>query len=110
MWSNGNDACIEVTLLRLRRVCRTLGPYAAGNAVGFIPGTLLFSSLGHQARQLHGLVMYSADHSNEEWVLIAVEAAITLMAVVGLGVYYRRVWTSEQERFGGTKPSTTELE
>ena len=97
-------------LLCLRRFCRPLGPYAAGNAVGFIPGTLLFSSLGHQARQVHGLVIYSEDHSSEEWVLLVLEAAVTLTAVVGLGVYFRRIWTSEQERWGGTKPSTTELE
>lgn len=56
------------------------------------------------------MVIYSADHSSEEWVLLALEAVITLTAVVGLGVYFRRVWTSEQERWGGTKPSTTELE
>ena len=70
----------------------------------------MFSSLGHQARQLHGVLLYSTDHSDEQWGLLATEAALTLMAVVGLGVYFRRVWTSEQERFGGTKPSTTELE
>ena len=91
-------------------ICRALGPYAAGNAVGFVPGTLLFSSLGHQARQLHGVLIYSTEHSDEEWVLIATEAALTMMVAVAIGIYFRRIWTLEQERFGGTKPSATGLE
>ena len=96
---------VPVTLL-----CRPLRPYAAGNAVGFIPGSLLFSSLGHQARQLHGIFMYASDEGDTPWGLIATEAALTLAAIVALGVYFRRVWIAEQERFGGTKLSSTELD
>jgi ABC-type glycerol-3-phosphate transport system permease component len=63
-------------------------------------------------RQLHGLLFYSmdSDDGGTEWRLVAAEAALTLIAVVVLGVSFRRRWTEEQERFGGQKPSTTELQ
>ena len=62
-------------------------------------------------RQLHGLLFYSMDSDGgTEWGLVAAEAALTLIAVVVLSVYFRRRWTEEQERFGGQKPSATELQ
>lgn len=87
-----------------------LGSYVLGNAVGFIPGTLIFSSLGHQARQLHGLVFYTAEHTDEEWRYICAEMTVTLTAVIALGAYFRKTWAEEQERFSGTKSSPGEVQ
>ena len=50
-------------------------------------------------RHIHGLIFQEIESDPSEWVPLAAEAALTLLSIVGMTVYFRRIWKQEQDRF-----------
>ena len=50
-------------------------------------------------RHIHGLIFQEIESEPAEWVPLAAEAALTLLSIVAMTVYFRRIWKQEQDRF-----------
>lgn len=65
--------------------------YLCGNAVGFIPGSLLFSLLGHKAGTLL-TVLTDGDADHSEIAIVCVEFTLIVAAIAVLGMRFRALW------------------
>ena len=65
-------------------------------AVGFLPGSLLFSLLGHHAGTLLAVLLDVDDADRGELWIVCVELALVLAAITALALRFRRVWRDRQ--------------
>lgn len=87
--------------------------YIIGNAIGFIPGSLIFSRLGGQAQSL--LAMITAPSQNggadsgtkrrDEAVLVGLELLFLVGAAAALGMHFRRLWRHKAEKEAANAPN-----
>lgn len=74
--------------------------YLVGNAIGLLPGSLLFSLLGAQAQSLLSMVASTSAGSapKDEITLVGIEVVCLLGALAALSVYFRRAWKQKAEK------------
>ena len=61
-----------------------------GNALGFVPGSLLFSLLGHNAATLYSVLTDGGDTAS--LVVVCVEFCLLFGCITALAVHFRKIW------------------
>ena len=77
--------------------------YFVGNAIGLLPGSLLFSLLGAQAQSLLSMIASTSSGSapTDEITLVVIEIVCLVGALAALSVYFRRLWKQKAEKEAG---------
>ncbi|KAH3763999.1 hypothetical protein Pelo_4139 [Pelomyxa schiedti] len=80
-------------------------PMVFGNALGFIPGSVLFSVMGTQVQSLRKLIETKAENKTG-LIIFVVICVVTVMCLAILVILCRRLMKRAQSRFPTTTPST----
>ena len=87
--------------------------YIVGNAVGLLPGSLIFSLLGDQAQSLIAMVTSSSQSTGisgttrrDEIALLGLELVFLVGAAAALGLHFRRVWQRKAEQEAARAPNS----
>lgn len=87
--------------------------YVVGNAIGLLPGALIFSLLGDQAQSLLAMVTSPSQSSGgssgatrrNEIILLGLELVFLIGAMAVLGVQFRRLWQRKAQQDAARAPN-----
>jgi len=87
--------------------------YIIGNAIGLLPGALIFSLLGAQAQSLLAVVTSPSQSSSgssaatrrDDIILLGLELVFLIGATAALGVQFRRLWQRKAEQDAARAPN-----